>query len=125
MALRSIILTVKNPVNAAKFFTDVVGLKIRHQSDTSIELESSLKSNGIANQTPIILKEGMNAASLSNGYSPLLSFDVADMDSAITTAMQMGSVLDGPIKYPTYGKLAALRSPDGHMIGLFEPAVED
>lgn len=61
----------------------------------------------------------------------------------------MGAALDGPIKYPAYGKVhknekkrsgissepltyrsiprpclsqvAAIRSPDGHMIGLFEP----
>ena len=34
----------------------------------------------------------------------------------------MGAVLDGPIKYPSHGKVASVRSPDGHMIGLFEPA---
>lgn len=44
------------------------------------------------------------------------------MEDAIQHAMAMGSTLDGPIKYPAHGKFAALRTPDGHMIGLFEQA---
>jgi hypothetical protein len=33
----------------------------------------------------------------------------------------LGAVLDGAIKYPPGGaKVAALRAPDGHMIGLVE-----
>ena len=34
----------------------------------------------------------------------------------------MGASLDGPIKYPEHGKVASLRAPDGHMIGLYEPS---
>lgn len=34
----------------------------------------------------------------------------------------MGAHLDGPIQYPAHGKVASLRSPDGHMIGIYEPA---
>lgn len=55
-------------------------------------------------------------------YSPLLCFDVADMDVAIQRALGMGAHLDGPIKYPAHGAVASIRSPDGHMIGLFQPA---
>ena len=32
------------------------------------------------------------------------------------------ALLHGPIKYPVQGKVAAVRAPDGHMLGLFEPA---
>lgn len=28
--------------------------------------------------------------------------------------------MDGPIKYPEFGKIASLRTPDGQMIGLYE-----
>lgn len=44
------------------------------------------------------------------------------MDLTVPKLMQLGAVLDGPIRYEPYGKLAAVRSPDGHMIGLFEKA---
>lgn len=58
----------------------------------------------------------------TTGYSPFICFDVADMDSTIVRLLQLGASLDGPLKYPAYGKLGVVRSPDGHMIGLFEPA---
>jgi len=59
-------------------------------------------------------------ADCSTGYSPILSFEVDDMDSTIQRIMMLGGRLDGPIKYPIEGKIASVRSPDGHMIGLFE-----
>lgn len=61
-------------------------------------------------------------AQLSTAYSPLLTLQVQDMDDKIAAAAQAGAHLDGPIQYPAYGKVAVLRAPDGHMIGLFEPA---
>ena len=63
------------------------------------------------------------AASLSTGYTPILNFDVGSMETAVAAAMERGGMLDGSIKYKSFGKVAALRSPDGHMLGLFEPAV--
>ena len=60
---------------------------------------------------------------LCTGYSPVLNFDVVDMDDTIARCVQMGANLDGPIQYPAHGKVAALRTPGGQMIGLYEPAV--
>ncbi|KAL9180088.1 hypothetical protein ACHAXT_008058 [Thalassiosira profunda] len=57
------------------------------------------------------------------GYSPFLNFDVDDMDMTVARCVQMGANLDGPIQYPAHGKVAALRAPDGHMIGLYEPTI--
>lgn len=58
----------------------------------------------------------------STGYSPLLTFEVDDMDGMIPRLIQLGASLDGSIRYEAYGKMAAVRSPDGHMVGLYEPA---
>ncbi|CBN79033.1 conserved unknown protein [Ectocarpus siliculosus] len=58
---------------------------------------------------------------LLSRYSPLLCFDVPDMDHAVQRALGMGGHLDGPIKYPAHGAVASIRSPDGHMVGLFQP----
>lgn len=44
------------------------------------------------------------------------------MDQTIPKLMQLGAALDGAIRYEPYGKIAAVRSPDGHMLGLFEKA---
>ncbi|CAM9321513.1 unnamed protein product [Ectocarpus sp. 8 AP-2014] len=43
------------------------------------------------------------------------------MDHAVQRALGMGGHLDGPIKYPAHGAVASIRSPDGHMVGLFQP----
>lgn len=44
------------------------------------------------------------------------------MDTTVPQLMQLGATLDGAIRYEAYGKVAAVRSPDGHMVGLFERA---
>lgn len=44
------------------------------------------------------------------------------MDEMIPRLIQFGASLDGAIRYEAYGKMAAVRSPDGHMVGLFERA---
>lgn len=59
---------------------------------------------------------------MSTGYSPFLSFNVTDLDATVTTLLSLGATLDGPIRFPIVGRTAALRAPDGHMIGLHEPA---
>ncbi|CAN0411032.1 unnamed protein product, partial [Scytosiphon promiscuus] len=50
-----------------------------------------------------------------------LCFDVPRMDHAVQRALGLGGHLDGPIKYPAHGTMASIRSPDGHMVGLFQP----
>ena len=116
MALRNIVLTVKNSKATAAFFSEAIGMRVQHKSDNSVEL---FQKDGLG--PPIIVMQAQNAASLSGGYSPLMNFDIDDMDRTVMNAIDKGAILDGPIKYTTYGKIAALRSPDGHMIGIFEP----
>ena len=54
---------------------------------------------------------------------PVLNFTVGDLDATVgATTSFAGAVLDGPIRYPPRVRVAALRAPDGHMLGLFEPA---
>uniref|UniRef100_M4BI01 Uncharacterized protein n=1 Tax=Hyaloperonospora arabidopsidis (strain Emoy2) TaxID=559515 RepID=M4BI01_HYAAE len=64
---------------------------------------------------------GNSEAACSSGYSPFLNFDISDLSDAVPRLLMLGAIMDGPIKYPAHGKVAALRSPDGVMIGLYEP----
>jgi len=118
MSLRQIVLLVKNARTSASFFESAIGLKIMHESTDQIQMNSPT----IASTVPIILKESTNVSQLTTGYTPILCFDVNSMDNTLTKALEMGAVLDGPIKYPIQGKFASIKSPDGFMIGLFEPA---
>jgi hypothetical protein len=89
------------------------------ESDVQSELETGNGGGRIVLRAAGVAGESV----CSTGYSPVLSFDVPDMDTTIQAALQEGASLDGPIKYPAHGKAAMIRSPCGHMIGLFEPAV--
>ena len=50
----------------------------------------------------------------------MLLFDVDEMDERVPALVSMGASLDGPVKYLAFGKAASLRTPDGHMIALFQ-----
>ena len=120
--------------NSVHFYQQGLGMTIIRHTDEWAELSCQVgKSNSpsdkndqdIASASPsfrLNLKGVYNEAELTVGYSPFLCFEVDDMDTTITRCIQMGAHLDGPIQYPAHGKVATIRAPDGHMIGLYEPA---
>lgn len=68
MALRNIILMVRNPATTATFLMESIGLKMYTESPTMIELRAESSSMSV----PIILKAAdMNVSFLSTGYSPI------------------------------------------------------
>eukprot|EP00547_Thalassionema_nitzschioides_P002817 CAMPEP_0194223800 /NCGR_PEP_ID=MMETSP0156-20130528/35971_1 /TAXON_ID=33649 /ORGANISM="Thalassionema nitzschioides, Strain L26-B" /LENGTH=123 /DNA_ID=CAMNT_0038955073 /DNA_START=88 /DNA_END=459 /DNA_ORIENTATION=- len=101
---------------AVDFYHNGLGLSVLRHSDEWAELSCGRSFT-------LNLRAVTNESQLSVGYSPLISFEVSDMDTVIAKCVQMGAHLDGPIQYPAHGKVAAMRSPDGHMIGLYEPSV--
>jgi catechol 2,3-dioxygenase-like lactoylglutathione lyase family enzyme len=100
---------------AVDFYHQALGLAVLRHTDEWAELTCG---RGVCLNLQVV----SNEAQLSVGYSPMLSFEVEDMDMTVSSCAQMGAHLDGPIQYPAHGKVAALRTPDGHMIGLYEPA---
>eukprot|EP00040_Diaphanoeca_grandis_P001217 m.275186 g.275186 ORF g.275186 m.275186 type:complete len:119 (-) comp116743_c0_seq1:264-620(-) len=114
--LRGLVLIVRNIDTATQFYTQGLNLAVISQDGSSTELQA-----GPAVTISIQAVEG-NEAAMSTGYSPFMNFDIADMDATIPTLIQLGGRLDGPIQYPPHGKVASIRSPDGHMVGLFEPS---
>ena len=107
---------------AADFYHHALGLAVTRITDDWAELRCSTKNGGDTQDLSINLQAVHSEAQLSTGYSPLISFEVDDMDSVVSRCAQMGGHLDGPIQYPAHGKVAALRAPGGQMIGLYEPA---
>lgn len=101
---------------AVDFYHSGLGLSLLRHSDEWAELSCGRAFT-------LNLQAVSNESQLSNGYSPMLSFEVADMDTTISKCAQLGAHLDGPIQYPAHGKVAAMRTPDGHMIGLYEPSL--
>lgn len=103
---------------AVHFYNQALGLRVVRHTDEWAELTCG--RGVLCLHVQAVMTN--NEAQLSVGYSPFLSFDVDNMDATIRTCAQMGAHLDGPIQYPAHGKVAAMRTPDGHMIGLYEPA---
>ena len=132
------VLTVRGSegvASAVNFYTNALSLNVIRHTDDFAELTCGVVNNTnnqssqqqSINNPPssefrISIKAVGSEAQLSHGYSPILSFDVDDLDTVIAKCAQMGAQLDGPIQYPAHGKIAAMRSPDGHMIGLYEPS---
>ena len=114
--------------SAVNFYQKALGLVVVRHTDDWAELACPVGPSAVFSQNashlPINFHLSIQAvdseAQLGVGYSPFLSFDVDDMDATIIRCVQMGAHLDGPIQYPAHGKVAALRAPDGHMIGLYE-----
>jgi catechol 2,3-dioxygenase-like lactoylglutathione lyase family enzyme len=127
--------------SAVNFYQNGLGMAVVRHTDEWAELTCAIGSSNNnnnnnnnnsnfttkdTNQPPINFHLSIQAveseSQLSVGYSPFLSFDVDDMDMTVLRCIQMGANLDGPIQYPAHGKVAAIRAPDGHMIGLYEPS---
>lgn len=100
---------------AVQFYHEALGLPVLRVTDDWAELQ-------IAETVHLSLQSiTVDEAQLSTGYSPILTFTVSNLDERITKCIQLGAHLDGPLQYPAHGKVALLRSPDLHMIGLYEP----
>eukprot|EP00897_Mesotaenium_endlicherianum_P004767 jgi/Mesen1/4318/ME000022S03604 len=111
--LKHIMLLTRDVPKAARFYHEGLGLKVFVCTERWAELHSG--------STTLALKHSDSEAQLTTGYSPFLSFSVLDLDTTVVRLLSMGAVLDGPILYPTHGKVASIRAPDGHMLGLHEP----
>jgi len=114
--LKYVMLLQRDVPKAVQFYSEGLGLQVNCVTERWAELQSG--------ETKLALKAADGEAFVTTGYSPFLSFNVTDMDSTVQRLLMLGAQLDGPIKYPTHGKVAAMRAPDGHMLGLYEPADE-
>jgi catechol 2,3-dioxygenase-like lactoylglutathione lyase family enzyme len=114
--------------NALEFYSAGLGLQVVRATDEWADLRTTPLPSSAASpqqQQPslsICLRAVTSEAQVATGYSPLLQFQVENMDDVVAKCVQLGGHLDGPIQYPAHGKIAAVRSPDGHMIGIYEPA---
>ena len=108
---KHIMLMVKDIPATVKFYSEGLGLKVITSSPGWAELD--------ANGTTIAL----HAASENgqSGSSPILSFHVDDVYATIDTLTQGGATLEGNVREPSFGKVAAMRTPDGSIISLLQP----
>jgi predicted enzyme related to lactoylglutathione lyase len=103
--------------STVQFYHDVLQLPVMRRTEEWAEL-------AVHPLLTLHIQAESSEASLCTGYAPLLCFQVHDLDAKIAAALtwnESPAVLDGPIQYPAHGKVAVLRTPQGHMISLYEP----
>ena len=105
-----ILLMVTDVVETAKFYSEGLGIRVKEARYGMAELD--------ANGTAIILHHAENP---QPGNSPILSFHVDDVNVTVEKLEAMGGKLEGRIREPFFGKVAAVRTPDGHLISLLQP----
>ncbi|MGA1264710.1 MAG: VOC family protein, partial [Prochlorothrix sp.] len=108
---KHIMLMVKDVMAAAKFYSEGLGLAVKMASPGWAELDAG----GIT--------LAFHAAENAQGSgSPILSFHVTDVEAAVAQLESLGGSLEGRIREPAFGKVAAVRSPDGHLVSLLQPS---
>jgi len=114
--LRSVLLMTRDVAAASRFFAGTLGLRVVGMSP-----RGDWAMLAAAQHVTLQLVQVSDAeAPLSVGYSPVVQFNVPDLDVAIPAALMQGATLDGAIRYTPAGKVAMLRAPTGHMLSLCE-----
>jgi|GEM_PF-105704 len=107
---RHIMLMIKDVPAAVKFYQEGLGLTVLKASPYMAELD--------ANGTKIIMHGAENQAEV--GGSPILSFHVDNLQETIAKLESLGASMQGRIREPSFGKVAAMRSPEGHLLSLLQ-----
>lgn len=109
---KHIMLMVKDIPATVKFYSEGLGLKVITSSSGWAELD--------ANGTTLALHGASENG--QSGSSPILSFHVDDVYATIATLEEKGATLEGNVREPSFGKVAAMRAPDGSIISLLQPS---
>ena len=107
---KHVMLMVKDVLASVKFYSEGLGLTVKTASPGWAELD--------ANGTTIALHAAENP---QGSDSPILSFHVDDVQGAIAALEPMGAKLEGRVREPSFGKVAAMRTPDGYLVSLVQP----
>jgi len=118
---KHVMLMVKDVMATVKFYSEGLGLTVKMASPGWAELD--------ANGTTIALHAASQSSVgsspiLSFHVSPILSFHVDDVHTAISSLETLGASMEGEVREPSFGKVAAMRTPDGHLLSLLQPAKE-
>lgn len=109
---KHIMLTVKDLLASVEFYNQGLGLTVKMSNPEWVELD--------ANGTILVLHA--TRESTQDGNSPILSFHVDDVNVAVVTLEKLGAKLETQVLEKPSGRVAAMRTPDGHRLSLLQPA---
>jgi len=118
--LGNVILAVKDLDKSLEFYHEVIGLPIRNQRRTWIDLGTS---GAIISLHPASLTAEHIGSSIENGIT--LGFLVGDIKSAIDELKSKGIKIYREVVERDAGKNAIVLDPDDYLVSLFEPSFKD
>ena len=116
----NVILAVKDLDKSVEFYHNTMGLPIKNQRRTWVDLG---QSGALLSLHPASLTAKHFGTSLENGI--VIGFVVGDVKSAIEELKAKGVTLYRDIVEHESGKNAIVLDPDDYMISLFEPIFVD
>ncbi len=118
--LGNVILAVKDLDKSLEFYHDIIGLPIKNQRRTWIDLGTT---GALISLHPASLTAEHIGGSLDNGIT--IGFLVGDINSAIEELKTKGVKVYREISEREAGKNAIVLDPDDYLVSLFEPIYKD
>lgn len=116
----NVILAVKNLEKSIQFYNEVIGLPIKDQRKTWVDLGTS---GALLSLHPALSTAEHVGSSIENGIS--IGFIVGDLKSALEELKAKNVTIYRDIVEKDVGKNAVVLDPDQYLISLFEPIYED
>ena len=116
----NVILAVKDLEKSIQFYNEVIGLPIKDQRKTWVDLGTS---GALLSLHPASLTAQHVGSSIENGIS--LGFIVGDLKSALEEVKTKGVKIHRDVIEKDAGKNAVILDPDEYLISLFEPTYKD
>jgi predicted enzyme related to lactoylglutathione lyase len=112
-----ILLFTPNIMKSLGFFTEGLGLKCIHMSETFAELQDS-------NNTTLILSKAPSLVYTYSGFTPLIMFQTERFDECLEKSKKYGCIDEADTESSDIGRLAYLKSPEGLSFALKEVKFE-
>ena len=116
----NVILAVKDLEKSIDFYQNIIGLPIKHQRRSWVDLGTS---GALLSLHPASLTAKHIGSSIENGIT--IGFIVGDVESAVEELRGKGVTIYRDIIEKDAGKNAVIQDPDEYLISLFEPNFSD
>ena len=116
----NVILAVKDLDKSLEFYHDIIGLPIKNQRRTWIDLGTS---GALLSLHPASLTAELVGSSIDNGIT--IGFLVGDLKSALDELKSKGVKIFRDVVERDPGKNVIVLDPDGYLVSLFEPSFKD
>ena len=118
--LGNVMLAVKDLDKAVEFYHNIIGLPIKNQRKTWVDLGTT---GALISLHPAVSATKHVGSSIDNGIT--IGFTVGDVTSAVAEMRSKNIPILRDVVEHDAGKNAIIQDPDGYLVSFFEPAFKD